>query len=143
MLVEMSVEELSQIYYINKEIKSLQMELAQLRQKNFYKPNVITDMPRGGEHEEQNLEYVNDVMMLEDLINYSLRKLQYERKKIDDFLNSIEDGELRLIMRLRAVNNMSWEDIGEEVGKDRRTVSRKFYNYFRKCTECDMGSVVS
>ncbi|MBS6645872.1 MAG: DUF1492 domain-containing protein [Clostridiaceae bacterium] len=130
--MEMSVEELSQIYYINKEIKSLQLELAQLRQKNFYKPNVITDMPRGGEHEEQNLEYVNDVMMLEDLINYSLRKLQYERKKIEEFLNTVEDADLRLIMRLRAVNNMKWEDIGRELGMERTTVSKKFYKYFRE-----------
>ncbi|MEG2351025.1 MAG: hypothetical protein RSB57_11025, partial [Hungatella sp.] len=73
----MTVEELSQIYYINKEIKSLQLELAELKQKNFYKPNVITDMPRGGEGKEQTLEYVNDIMLLEDLLNYSLRKLQY------------------------------------------------------------------
>lgn len=136
MPMEMSVEELSQIYYINKEIKSLQLELAQLRQKNFYKPNVITDMPGGGEHEEQNLEYVNDVMMLEDLINYSLRKLQYERKKIEEFLDSVEDADLRLIMRLRAVNNMKWEDIGQEVNMSRRTVCRKFFGYFKSRPQC-------
>ena len=84
----MSVEELSQIYYRNQEIESLQLELAELKQKNFYKPNIITDMPRGGESEEQNLKYVNEVMMIEDLINYSLRKLQYQRKKVEEFLNT-------------------------------------------------------
>lgn len=138
----MTAEELSQIYYINKEIKSLQLELAELRQRNFYKPNIITDMPRGGGKKDTNLEYVNDVIELEDLINYSLRKLQHQRKKIDDFLKSVNDDELRLIMRLRAVNNMSWESIGEVIGKDRRTVSKKFYNYFQKCTECDTQPVI-
>lgn len=127
----MTVEELSQIYYINKEIKSLQLELAQLRQQSFYKPNVMSDMPRGGEATEQNLEYVNDVMLLEDLINYSLKKLQYQRKKIEIFLSTIEDPETRLIMRLRAVNNLQWGAIGDEVGMDRRTASRKFYDYFK------------
>lgn len=128
----MTAEELSQIYYINKEIKSLQLELAELKQKNFYKPNIITDMPRGGEGKEQSLEYVNDIMVIEDLINYSLRKLQYERKKIEVFLGTIEDAELRLIMRLRAVNNMKWEDIGNELGLERTTVSKKFYKCFRE-----------
>ena len=127
----MTVEELSQMYYINKEIKSLQLELAELRQKNFYKPNIITDMPRGGGGKESNLEYVNAVMELEDLINYSLRKLQYERKKVEKFLNSVDDAELRLIMRLRVVNNMKWEDIGTDLGMERTTVSKKFYKYFR------------
>lgn len=128
----MTVEELSQIYYVNKEIKSLQRELAELKQKNFYKPNIITDMPRGGEAKEQNLEYVNDILMIEDLINYSLRKLQYERKRVEEFLGTIEDAELRLIMRLRVVNNMKWEDIGREIGMERTTVSKKFYKYFRE-----------
>lgn len=127
----MTVEELSQVYYINKEINSLQLELAELRQRNFYKPNIITDMPRGGSGKESNLEYVNAVMELEDLINYSLRKLQYERKKVEKFLNSVDDAELRLIMRLRAVNNMKWEDIGTDLGMERTTVSKKFYKYFR------------
>lgn len=132
----MSVEELSQIYYINKEIKSLQRELAELKQKNFYKPNIITDMPKGGKGEEQNLEYVNDIMMIEDLISYSLRKLQYQRKKVEEFLDTVEDAELRLIMRLRAVNNMKWEDIGKEVNMSRRTVCRRFFGYFESCPQC-------
>lgn len=138
----MTIEELSEIYYINKEIKSLQMELADLKQKNFYKPNIMTDMPRGGEREEQNLKYVSDIMLIEDLINYSLRKLQYKRKTVEEFLNTVEDAELRSIMRLRAVNNMSWYQIGEELGKDRRTVSKKFYDYFENCTECDMPNMI-
>lgn len=134
-----TVEELSQIYYINKTIKSLQLELAQLRQQSFYKPNIMSDMPRGGETKEQNLEYVNDVMFLEDLINYSLKELQYQRKKIEVFLSTVDDAELRLIMRLRAVNNMNWEDIGAEMGMDRRTASRKFYGYFKSCPQCDIA----
>lgn len=127
----MTVEELSEIYYINKEIKSLQLELAQLQQKNFYKNNIMSDMPRGGEAKEASFEYVNQVMELEDLLNYSLRKLQYQRRKVEEFLNTVEDAELRLIMRLRAVNNMRWEDIGRELGMERTTVSKKFYKYFR------------
>lgn len=127
-----TAKELSGIYYINKEIKSLQLELAELKQKNFYKPNLISDMPRGGGAKEPNLEYVNDVLLLEDLINYSLRKLQHERKKIEDFLETVEDPELRLIMRLRAVNNMKWEDIGNELGIERTTASKKFFRYFQE-----------
>lgn len=132
----MTIDELSQIYCINKEIKSLQLELAEIKQKNFYKSNIITNMPRGGECKEQPLEYVNDILMIEDLINYSLRKLQYQRKKVEDFLATIDDAELRLIMRLRAVNNMKWEDIGKELNMSRRTVCRKFFGYFESCPQC-------
>lgn len=129
----MTAEELSEIYYINKEIKSLQLELADLKQKNFYKHSIIRNMPRGGgEFRDPNLEYVNSVMELEDMINYGLKKLQCQRKKINDFIESVGDPELRLIMRLRAINNMNWDDIGKEVGMDRRTAARKFCGYFNR-----------
>lgn len=89
-------------------------------------------MPRKEEGEQIDLEYVSNVLMLEDIISYGLKKLQYKRKQIEDFINSVEEAELRAIMRLRAINNMKWEDIGKELNMDRRTVSRKFYSYFEK-----------
>ena len=59
-------------------------------------------------------------MELEDMLNYSLRKLQIERKKFEKFLTTVEDSEMRLILRLRCMN------------MDRRTASRKFYDFFKK-----------
>lgn len=127
----MTFEDVSQIYYINKEIKELYRELAELRQQSFVKPISISDMPRGGDSKDLLIEYTNSVLEIEDMIRYSLMKLQRERKKIEQFLDTIEDPELRLIMRLRCVNNMGWKEIGEEVGCERTTVSKKFYKYFR------------
>lgn len=123
-------KEINEIFYINKSIKSINLELAELRQMNPYKKNIISDMPRGGEIKDQTVEYINNTMMLEDLLNYNLKKLQLERQKIEDFIEKIEDPQVRLIMRLRCINNMSWYAIGDEVGLDRRTASKKFYSYF-------------
>lgn len=66
------------------------------------------------------------------MLHYNLKMLYVERKKMEEFLASIEDAELKIIIRLRAVNNMKWEEIGEELGMDRRTASRKFYKFFKK-----------
>lgn len=130
----MTFEEASQIYYINLEIKALRLELAKLKEeRTYYKPNIITDLPRGGGgYKNAEDEYLAREQELEDMLNYSLRKLQYERRKIEEFLGTVKDAETRLIIRLRCVNNMKWEDIGDEIGADRRTVSRKFYNFFSK-----------
>lgn len=130
----MTFEEASQIYYINLEIKALRLELAKLKEeRRYYKPNIITDMPRGGSgYINPQDEYLTKEQELEDMLNYALRKLQYERRRIEEFLNTVDDAETRLIIRLRCVNNMKWEDIGEEINADRRTVSRKFYKFFSK-----------
>ena len=128
----MTFEEACQIYYINKEIKHLRIEIARLEEsRTFYKPIILTDMPKGGgDHRNETDDYLVKRQELEDMLNYALRKLQYERAKIEKFLQEIEDPELRLIVRLRCANNMSWSEIGEECNMDRRTASRKFYHFF-------------
>lgn len=128
----MTMEELSELYYINKEIEQIQKELYDLKNKNFFKNSILSDMPKGGERLDEFVAYVDDVKTLENMLQYSLRKLQEKRKRIESFLEGIEDSELRLIMRLRAVNNMKWEEIAGEIGLERTTVSKKFYKYFRQ-----------
>lgn len=128
----LTLEESKQIHYIIKEIEVLKRELVELRMKNPYRENIITDMPRGGGGSDNLTAYTNDIMELEDMLNYALRKLQRERRKFEEFLNTVEDAEMRLILRLRCVNNMYWEDIGREIGAERTTVSKRFYKFFRE-----------
>ncbi len=128
----MTVEEINNIYYINKEIEKIQKELYDLRNKNFYGKNVLTGMPKGNWDDDIFSDYAEDIKTHEDMLHYNLKMLYVERKKMEEFLASIEDAELKIIIRLRAVNNMKWEEIGEELGMDRRTASRKFYKFFKK-----------
>ncbi len=127
----MTVEEINSIYYINKEIEQIQRELYDLKTRNFYKSNVLTGMPKGNSEHDIFSDYAEDIKTLEDMLHYNLKKLQMERKKMEEFLSSIEDAELRLIIRLRTINNMSWEEIGVELRMHRTTVSKKFYKFFK------------
>ena len=122
----------SDLYYINKEIEKIQKELYDLRNKNFYGKNILTGMPKGNWDDDIFSDYAEDIKTHEDMLHYNLKMLYVERKKMEEFLASIEDAELKIIIRLRAVNNMKWEEIGEELGMDRRTASRKFYKFFKK-----------
>lgn len=125
----MTFEDLISVHNINIEIKKIQEEIQQLREQNFFKPNIISDMPRGGTGKDMLVEYVEESKRLDDILNYSLRKLQEKRAEIEEFICGIEDNETRLIVRLRCINNMDWIDIGEELGMERTTASKKFYKY--------------
>lgn len=132
-MVFVTVEEASQIFYINQEIKYIQKELANLEdERKYYKPTILSDMPKGmGGYKNITDDFLEKQSELEDMLRYSLRKLQEERKRFENFLYSVEDAELRLILRLRCINNMRWEDIGQAVDMERTTVSKKFYKYFK------------
>ena len=122
-------EDLISVHNINIEIKKIQEEIQQLREQNFFKPNIISDMPRGGTGKDMLVEYVEESKRLDDILNYSLRTLQKKRAEIEKFICGIKDNETRLIVRLRCINNMDWIDIGEELGMERTTASKKFYKY--------------
>lgn len=126
----MTPEKLSEVNYINKEIACIQQEIAELKETNFYRTNNITGMPKGGERRDEFVDYAEEMRTLESMLYYSLKKLQMKRQEIESFFQTIEDPELRLIMRMRTVNNMKWEEIGRELGMERTTVSKKFYKYF-------------
>lgn len=124
-------EDLNQIYYINKEIESLYRELTELKEQSLIKSATVSDMPKGGERKDLLVEHTNDVLEIENMIRYSLAKLKRTRRKVEKFLDTVEDSETRLIIRLRCINNMTWDEIGAEMGMNRRTASRKFYGYLK------------
>lgn len=128
----MTFEQACQIYYIYMEIKALQLDLARLKEERRYvKATNLTGMPNGkGGYKNWMDEYLIKEEELQNLLNENLYKLQVERKNFEEFLQGVEDAQMRLILRLRCVNNLSWEAIGEELDKDRRTVSNKFKKFF-------------
>lgn len=66
---------------------------------------------------------------LRDLYELKLEELYIQRTRIERFINNIGDAEIRCIVRYRSVSLKTWEEIGDKLGYDRRTVSRKYYNY--------------
>ena len=126
---KITYEDLISVYSINIEIQKIQEEIEKLREQSFFKPNIISDMPRGGKGKDMLVEYANKSKELDDMLNYSLCKLQEKRAELERFINEISDNEIRLIVRLRCINNMDWQQIGAELGMDRRTASRKFYAF--------------
>ena len=68
---------------------------------------------------------------LEMLLETNIKKLYLVRNKTERFLQTIEDAEIRLIIRLRAINDMGWREIGELVGMERTTVSKKYRNFLK------------
>lgn len=46
--------------------------------------------------------------------------------EFEKFLKSVEDAETRTILRLRCINNMGWQEIGDRRHMDRTTYLRHF-----------------
>lgn len=125
----MTEKELNQIYWINIEIKKLTEEKERLENRSLVKGQEITGLPGGGQASDKVADFATELAEIKELLNLAIKKLYITRSKVERFLDTIEDSEIRLIIRLRSVNNLSWYQIGEELGMDRRTARNKYKKF--------------
>lgn len=135
----MTFEEACQIYYINEEIKILKKELCELEEERKNRPysKAITysDMPKGCGMSDPMVdvdELVDQEKTVRQMLAYSIQRLQRARKDMEIFLQTIEKAEERLILRLRCINNMTWQEIGDKIGMSRMTVKRKWDKFWQE-----------
>lgn len=67
---------------------------------------------------------------LKETLQKKLREIQKEIAELEDWLEHIEDAELRDILRLQYVNGLTQEQIADELGYARETISRKLKDFW-------------
>lgn len=129
----MDIKKLNKLYYIKISIKELEDELEEL---NNLGSAPLNDMPKadGKVSNPTELFVVRKNRILEKL-NKKYEKYLTEYEKIDNFIDTIEDEETKLIARLRFIKHKDWETIGKEIHADRTTPSKKIRKYLEKINE--------
>lgn len=124
----MTIEQLFVLQKDTNKLMSLQLELAKHENFNPYKKNIISDMPKGNNERNFLEEYVEKKEKLEQQIEFYKKKIQEDRRIIDEYIEAAPYPECSII-RYKVINNMSWEDIGDCIGYSRRHVAKRFWNY--------------
>lgn len=126
----MTIRELYSLQEDDNKLKSLYMELARHEDFNPYKNNIISDMPKGSGAKNFSEWYIEEEERIKAKIERYKKKVQEDRQKIEEYIGEAPYPESDII-RYRAINNLSWEDIGGLIGYSRRQVSKKFWNYVK------------
>lgn len=58
-------------------------------------------------------------------LDRKIAELQDEMDRLNDYIDSIPDSEMRQIIQLRYRNGLGWQQIAHELGYDRTTVAKK------------------
>jgi len=125
-------EELKQIYYINNEIKMWQKELDRLECKSLVKGQEITDMPFGSGTSDKVADLEIEKADIKLIIEGKLKEIQLQRKRIIEYIDSIDDSLLRQIMFFRNISCMSWNQVANEIGSTENCVKQIYSRHFRK-----------
>lgn len=116
--VLMTKKELSQIYYLNRELVMWQRELEKVQCESLVKCQEITDMPRGSGISDVVGNRVVSIDNIEVIITGKLLEIQIQRGRIMTYINSIEDSLLRQILFYRHVSCMKWNQVAMAIGGD-------------------------
>ena len=113
----MTLKELSQLYYLNREIENDQRRLEELEAKlaSPSSPN-LSGMPRSTAYGNKIESSVADIMDLKAIIAAKQQQCIYERSRLMRYITDIDDSLTREIFIFRFVNGLSWRQVAASVG---------------------------
>lgn len=111
----MNKKELSQLFYLNREIEEHQRRLKELEDLASNCSIQITGMPRRTDRADRVGKYAAEIADLKKLLDLSLKKCLIELHRLNDFIESIPDSEMRIILSFRYVNQLSWEEVARSI----------------------------
>lgn len=112
----MTKKELSQLYYLRKEIKEQQRRLSELEALATSCNAKITGIPNGNGVSDKIANYAAQIADLKGLLDLNLKKCFYELNRLDRFIQSIDDPLLRQIITYRFISGYSWAKISYTIG---------------------------
>ena len=129
----MTKEELSQVFYLTKEIKMWQAELNRLECQSLIKGQEITGMPFSNTNvtSDKTGELATKKQDIRIIIEGKVKERELQRDKIIMYINNIDDSFMRQVIYYRHVSCLSWGKVAEEIGGGNTTDSvRKAHDRF-------------
>lgn len=118
---------LNKLYFLKIEIKEIKDEIDNLSELQSVE---LSGMPHGNSISNPTAQYFIKKQKLIEKLNKKLEKYIDELTRIENIIGDIEDAEIRLIARYKFVDNLTWEEIGEIIHRDRSVCYRKLKKYF-------------
>lgn len=118
----MDKDKLSQLYYLNREIEGIidRIERLTLRENQLSRCIGSDD------------EIKNEIDYLKNMLTIQQKRCFEEQKRLENFISGIDDSQMRLILSLRYINGLSWQQVAFSIGEYDESYPRKKHNKFLK-----------
>lgn len=112
----MTLKELSQLYYLNREIEMDKRRLEELEAKAVSCSPNLTGMPHGSGVSDRVGDYAAEIADLRGIIEAKHQQCLYERSRLERYIASIDDSNLRQIFTYRFINGLPWRQVAACIG---------------------------
>lgn len=112
----MTIKELSQLYYLNKEILQQRKRLAELEALSTNTTPQISGMPHTPGVSDKVAQCAAEIADLKALLSLNIQKYWYERNRLERYIAGIEDSLTRQVFTLRFVDGLTWVQVAHRIG---------------------------
>lgn len=130
----MTVKELSQLYFLNREIEMATRRLAELEAQATSISCNMSGMPGGGGGPSSKVELMAaEIIDLQAIIYAKKMQCIHEQQRLERFIAEVPDSLVRQIMALRFVNGLPWSQVAYSIGAGTSSdsVKKACYRYLR------------
>ncbi len=130
----MTKEKLEQVYHLNKELKMWERRLSELEADIAISASAPTGMPYSKTNSTGNPTERKAMKLIEANRNIrkQIRKIEKAKCEVEQYILTLDDPELRMIIEYRCVYNLSWKAIGNILNWHRSTVEKKYLSFIKK-----------
>lgn len=139
----MTSKELSNLYYLSREIALDKERLEELRADAAAPASPsLSGMPNGTRTESALEKKSEKIFELEKIIEQKIRQATDEKIRIETYIATVPDSLIRMILTCRFVRLMSWQQIAFKVGgyNTADSVRMMCVRFLEKGKENDSGS---
>lgn len=130
----MTVKELSQLYYLNREIEADRQRLDELEVmvSSPKSPN-YDGMPHAPGYSDSLSRMVAEIVDTKAILAAKQLQCIHERNRLERYISSIPDSLTRQIFALRFINGLSWYQVAMHIGGNTEdSVKKVCYRYLNK-----------
>lgn len=131
----MTLKELSQLYWLNREIEADQRRLEDLQVAAYAPPPPdLSGMPRANGNSRRVESMAVEITTLQGIIRAKRDQCIYERVRLEQYITDIPDSLTRQIFTLRFVNGLDWAQVAYSIGGGNTpdSVKKTCYRYLRR-----------
>lgn len=112
----MTVKELSQLYYLNREIAQHEVRLDALYTKATGTTANLTGMPHAPGVKDKVGKFAAEIAEYSKLLEAAKRRRVVEYRRLMSYIEAIPDSQTRQMFMLRFVEGLRWDQVADRTG---------------------------
>lgn len=113
----MTIDELNQLQYLSKYIEHERDRLETMRESLDVKSPVVSDMPKAPGSSDRIGDTIPAIVDEAQRLEKSISKHVELQKRLLKFIHEIPSVKIRLLITLRFIDGMSWNDVADYIDK--------------------------